>query len=164
MTNTQYLAPAPGVTLDMIVEIVCDRMDRSRVDVIGKGDGSGATLRARHVVMWLARRLLRIPHAEIGAALSGREAGQVMNAEARINALRCADPKAQAELNEIELELRAAGLAAENAGLHLRPTVDAVAVARRVNFNARAATQVSVAEIQALAAHVLQHQSEPAHV
>lgn len=158
------LAPAAGVTLDMILDMVCDRMDRSRVDVVGGDDRSAQTLRARHIVMWLARRLLLLPHAEIGARLAGREGGSVMNAEARINTRCASDPVARAELAALELEVRAAGALVERVGFTLRPSVDAVAVARRVHGDRRAATQVSVDEIDAMAAFVLQHFSEPAHV
>ena len=162
--NTAHLAPAPGVTIDMIVDMVCDRMERSRADVIGRDDRSAQTLRARHIVMWLARRLTRLPHAEIGKALGGREAGPVMNAEERIAVLR-GDPTARAELNALDLEIRAAGLAVERAGMTLRRPLCAVDIARRVHGQSRAATQVSLAEIDALAAYVLNHAtSEPSHV
>ena len=163
-TNTSHFAPAPGVTLDMILDTVCDRMDRSRADVVD-GAATAQTLRARHIAMWLARRLLMLPHAQIGAMLAGRGGDQVMNAEARVNALRLADPTATMELNALELEVRALGLAAERLALPLRSVVDPIAVARRVAEGGRAATQVSLAEIVALARHVLQHTPmESAHV
>lgn len=157
-------APAPGVTIDMIVDLVCDALDRSRDAVIGGDDRSSTTLLARHVAMWLARRLMGLPHAEIGRLIGGREAGTVINAEARINARAASDPIARAELTAIEVEVRAAGATAEWLGLAITPGVDAVRVARRIMGDARAATQVSVAEIEALAAYVLQSTQEPDYV
>lgn len=162
--SATHLNPAPGVTLDAIVDMVCDRMDRSRDAVMGGDDRSGTTLRARHVVMWLARRLLLLSPTEVGRLIGGREAGTVINAEARITALRNSDAVAREELAALEVELRAAGGIALRLGVALRPQIDPLGVARRVMGDARAATQVSVAEIEALAAHVLQSIPETNHV
>ena len=148
--------PAGATTVDLVVDIVAQRLDVTRADIVGPGRSAQAT-RARHVAMWLARRVAAASTNEIGRAIGGRDHTTVLAAIARINALALDDVVAARELHDLEAEARATAGVYARLGLRAAPDVDAVAVARRVLGDARAATQTSVAEIEALAAYVLTH-------
>ena len=148
-------ASAPP-TVDLVVEVVAERLGVTRRDIMGR-DRSALTARARHVAMWLTRRVTGMSTPAIGRAFGGRDHATVLGALARINALLIDDAYAAVEINQIEAEVLATAGVYERLGVRAAPDVDPVAVARRIMGDSRAATQTSVTEIEALAAYVLTH-------
>lgn len=73
-----------------------------RVEDLVSEDRQKRVAFARHVAMYLCRRLLRCSYEDLGAAFGKRDHTTALSAVRRIEALRVEDPDVRARLGEIE--------------------------------------------------------------
>lgn len=67
------------ISLDMIVRVVADDFDVSKIAIMSPRRDADAVL-ARHVCMWIARRVTALSFPQIGRYFSDRDHSSVMHA------------------------------------------------------------------------------------
>lgn len=149
------LADAPAPTVGMILGVVGDAHGLTRAELRAPRRDP-KTVAARSLAMWLARRLTTASYPMIGRACGGFDHTTVMAAVQRVETLVRTDAGFAARVAALEAECLADAAAQARAGLRPPADIDAEQVARRVAEGARQATRIGVAEVEALAAYVLQ--------
>jgi chromosomal replication initiator protein len=109
--NSATPPPGESPTIRAIQDVIAARFDVSRTDLLS--DRRAARLvRARHVAIWLCRRLTTHSLPAIGRQFGDRDHTSVMHALRRIDALMAADPLFDAEMRALLFGLTPAGVRA----------------------------------------------------
>ncbi len=93
-----------AASLDRILHVVASRHDLRPADLVGRRRTRDIA-QARHLAMWLARRLTPHTLIALGAMLGGRDHATVIHAVAAIEARRSRDAGFRRELDEMVQEI-----------------------------------------------------------
>lgn len=110
---------------------------------------------ARHVAMWLSRKLTGESLAAIGRAIGGRDHSTVLTAVRGVDARAEAEPAMRQLLDALTDQVRAEGMRRELTGEAWPAEIDVRVVAAQVLDGRRPADRVSIDETTALCAAVL---------
>lgn len=94
------------ITLDLIVDTVCERMKLTPQDVNGKSRKKAAVL-ARQIVMYLAQKLTSLSAARIGRLLGGRDHTTVIHSCRKVERELLRDDKIEDIVSELTKEVKA---------------------------------------------------------
>lgn len=96
------------ITLDLIVDTVCERMEVSAQDINGKSRKKAAVL-ARQVAMYLAQNLTSLSAARIGRLVGGRDHTTVIHSCRKVEREVLRDDKTEALVSELTKEIKTRG-------------------------------------------------------
>ncbi|TVR06380.1 MAG: hypothetical protein EA385_15745 [Salinarimonadaceae bacterium] len=142
------------VSVISIARIVADHYGVELRAISGMGR-EAHVVRARHVIMFLARRLTNLSYARIGERVGGRDHSTVMHGVAVIERERTTDRTLARDLDIIESLIEAERRALLHFGCGLELDVDAREIAERVLSTRRGEFTVSALEVIRLAETVL---------
>lgn len=141
------------VHIRTVIDVVSRRFDVAKTAILSSRRDLTASA-ARHMAIWMARRTTSRTLSEIGR-MFGRDHTTVMHAVAKLEAAVLVDADLAALAREIEIECRAVAMAAVTGLLSSPVDREAFGVAQAVCDDPRAATNVSIDEIRALASAVI---------
>ena len=93
------------VTLDFIMDTVCDRLNVSPQDINGKSRKKDI-VRARQIVMYLSQRMTSLPALRVGRLIGGRDHSTVIHSCRKIEAERRADQALVDLIASLEKEIK----------------------------------------------------------
>ena len=93
------------VTLDFIMDTVCERLNVSPQDINGKSRKKDI-VRARQIVMYLSQRMTSLPALRVGRLIGGRDHSTVIHSCRKIEAERRADQSLVDLIASLEKEIK----------------------------------------------------------